>query len=140
MDLYVVVRTLGDEPELLAASTDQGTAAQWATDLGEGHHVAPVSTVAATARVVHVWECRATVTNGGYEVHVPARLSGASRIVADAADVPGERVVVDDEARDLEAAVHGRRRTYVRAYAASAQRAQELAHGRARELADAATD
>ncbi|MBA0126298.1 hypothetical protein H0B56_12170 [Haloechinothrix sp. YIM 98757] len=136
-DLFVIVRTLGEAPELLAAYSDRATAENAAHELGAGHHVSPVRHAPSdTGHVAHVWECRATVTDDRYAVEEPARLAGASRIVLDTSDMPAENVYVDEQAANLEAAVHGHRVHYVRAYAARADRARELAEGKARSLAD----
>lgn len=133
--LFVVVRTLGAEPELLAAFDNNITARAMAAALGEGHQVAPVRLLGSDGMfVAHVWECKAEVTTERYIVGEPARLRGASRIVADTDDMPGERVHVDEAAGELEAQVHGQTVTYIRAYAPSAKRAKELAEGKAQEL------
>ncbi|PXY21140.1 hypothetical protein [Prauserella muralis] len=140
-ELFVIVRRAPhtDTVELLAAFPDQGTAGAAADELGPGHSVLPVRMApAGPVLVVHVWHCQVVVTVGqGWELREPARLGGASRIVLDADDWPKERVHVDEQAGDLEAAVHGQQVRYVNAYAPSAARARELAESEARRIAEA---
>ncbi|PXY17359.1 hypothetical protein [Prauserella flavalba] len=137
-ELSVIVRTVGEVPELVAAFPERFDAEVVVSELGPGHFVAPVRVVPpGETFVAHVWLCRATVHVGQrYELSQPERLAGASRLVLNTEDMPGERVHVDEHAADLEAAVHGREWRYVNAYAASAERAQQLASEKARELLD----
>ncbi|QFU87860.1 hypothetical protein [Amycolatopsis sp. YIM 10] len=135
-ELWVIVRTGGTAPELVGAWSDPGEAAKLAEALGPGHALAPVTEVKpGTAFVAHVWRCRATVTPGaGFDLDEPQKLAGASRIVIDTADMPAERVHVDEEAAELNRAVHGENRQHLEAFAATAERAAELAAEKAREL------
>jgi hypothetical protein len=135
--LYVVVRNIMSTPEVLGAWPDREHAAKIAADLGEGHWVEDVRLAEpGEGFVAHVWRCRAAVRDG--QVIVPAAevLPGASRVVFDSDDMPAERVHVDDQAATLEASVHGHTVHYVDGYAATPERARELAEAKARELAD----
>ncbi|MGH3858226.1 hypothetical protein [Actinokineospora sp.] len=134
--LWIVVRQVPDTPaELLAAFADRIMAVAAAAELGKGHFAAPCPT-ADIWSVVHTWSCRAEVSGGTVTELPPHQLLGASRLVLPGETAPSvESVIVDQDAAELESAVHGRTVAYVTAHAASAQRAAELAHERAWELA-----
>lgn len=134
-DLHVIVRTVTDTPELVGAFTSGEQAGATAEQLGPGHHVAAVPVVPAGAYVAHVWLCQASVLVGTrWETREPAKLAGASRIVIRADDAPAETVHVDEQAGELEEAVHGQRWRYVNAYAPTPERARQLAEDTARRL------
>lgn len=135
--VFIVLRTLGDVPEPVGAWFDHAEAARIARDLGAGHFVAPVPMVPpGVGLVAQVFRCRAVVRDGEVSVpEDPAPLLGAARLVLGSADMPGERVVVDEQAAALEAAVHGRPVFFVEAFAVTGDRARELAVGRAEALA-----
>ncbi|AIJ26375.1 hypothetical protein [Amycolatopsis methanolica] len=133
--LHAILR-LGEFPEILAAWPDAETAGKLAAELGEGHIVAPVRVAqAGVGFVAHVWACRASVQGGSWQLSAPAKLRGASRVVFDTADMPGERVHVDTDAGELERAVSGTDVHHLTAYASTPERAHELAEAKARELA-----
>lgn len=135
--LWIVVRQAPDiAAEPLAAFADRVTAAAAAAELGAGHFVAPCPTADGWS-VVHTWSCRAEVSGGTVtELPVPHQLLGASRLILPGETAPSvESVIVDQDAAELESVVHGRTVAYVTAHASSAQRAAELAHERAWEIA-----
>ncbi|SFQ53872.1 hypothetical protein SAMN05421810_10917 [Amycolatopsis arida] len=134
-ELFVIVRTSADPPELLGAWAEREPAERLAGELGPGHRVEPVPVVPTeTGFVARAWTCRALLANGQVQqVDEPEPVNGAPHLVLDTRDMPAERVRVDD-ASAVDVAVHGHTALRVTAYAASAARARQLVTTEVRRL------
>lgn len=136
--VWAVLREAPNGPAaVVAVFVDPDRAATVADQLGEGHHAAPCPLIqpGTPVFVAQTWWCRATVTAGTVAVSVAERLPGASELLVGMPTDPVERVVVDEQASELESAVQGHSVSYVDAYAESPDRARELVTAAAEDLA-----
>jgi hypothetical protein len=136
--VWAIVREAPNGPAaVVAVFVDPDRATAVADQLGEGHHAAPCPLIRPETPVVVVqtWRCRATVTAGRVAVGAAERLPGASELLVDMPVDPVERVVVDEQAGELESAVRGHDVSYVDAYAESPDRARGLVAAAAKDLA-----
>jgi hypothetical protein len=136
--VWAVVREAPNGPAaVVAVFVDPVRAATVADQLGEGHHAAPCPLIrpGTPVLVAQTWRCRATVTAGAVAVGTAERLPGASELLVGMPIDPVERVVVDEQAGELESTVRGQTVAYVDAYAESPDRARELVTAAAEDLA-----
>lgn len=141
--VWALLRQTSEGPaEPLAVFFDRAAATAAAAELGAGHYLAPCPLLPAghPVTIAHTWACRVTVVDQSIsQVDEPTRLAGASRLLLDGDDVV-ERAHIDEQAAELESIVHDRRVWFVTGYAATAERARQLAIERAGEITDNRSD
>jgi hypothetical protein len=126
---------IADTGELVGAFTTRERADMTLASLGDGYTMI-LCDAETGIRVVHTWQCYAHIVDDEIDVWPPTIVVGSSRLVHTNKSLDDvERVEIEDKTSQLESIVTGQTVHNVIAYAASVDRARELATARAEELA-----